>query len=202
MLRPSPEELLKLAQAGDRSAFGELLEQFRNQLRGKAEQELSSRLKVRVDASDIVQATFLDAHRDLEDFQGEEIGQFIAWLNQILKHNVLQSVEMHKLAQKRSINQETPLEDSAGEGTPKRNQLAADQSTPSGRVQRSELAEQLLAAMESLPEDQQTAVRLRFLQGMSLEQIAESMGKTKTAVAGLLKRGMQVLRRKFPEDPS
>lgn len=200
MPRFSSEELLSLARAGDRNALGHLLDQFRDMLRGRAQQELSSRIQVRVAPSDLVQATFLDAYRDLENFRGTELAQFIAWLQQILHHNVLQSVEMHKLTQKRSINRETPLDDSAKNGEGKRNQLAGDQSTPSQQARRKERAEQLLSAMEALPAEQKAAAEMRFLEGRSIDQIAKSLGKSKTAAAGLLKRGIQNLRQTLPDD--
>lgn len=196
----SDEELFQLARAGDSQALGDLLEQYREMLRGKAQQELSSRLQVRADASDIVQTTFLDAYRDLKNFQGTEIPQFLAWVQQILRNNILQSVEMHKLAQKRTINREKPLDGSTDSRQARRENLTADQSTPSQRAQRAEHAEHLIRILTLLPEQQHAAVRMRFLEEMSLEEIASSMQKTKTAVAGLLKRGMQTLRRSLSKE--
>ena len=62
-----------------------------------------------------------------------------------------------------------------------------------------ELAMQLAAKMEALPESQQEALRLRYLEGMSLAEISEAMGRSDTAVAGLLKRGLRQLRRDLVE---
>ncbi len=194
------DELLERARKGDRDALGELMEKFREMLKGVARQELSVRLQVRVDPSDAVQATFLEAHRDLNHFRGEEIGQFVAWLQQILHNNILQSVEMHQQAQKRSINRESPLRDSDSNGPGMNNVLDSKQSSPSHIAVRQERAQRLLLAMESLPPDQQKAARLRFLEGLSLDQIAEEMQRSKTAIAGLLKRGMQKLRQEFSEE--
>lgn len=188
------DDLFERARGGDSQALGELLEQYRDLLRGTAQEELSSRLQVRVDPSDVVQASFVDAYRDMKDFRGTEIAQFLAWLKQILRHNVLQSVEMHKLAQKRSIYREVPLDGSTDSRQARRENLAADQSTPSERVQRAEDVQRLIGVLEQLPPQQQIAVRMRFLEGMSLQEIADAMQKSKTAVAGLLKRGMQTLR--------
>lgn len=196
----STNERFQRALAGDSQALGALLEQYRDMLRGTAQEELSARMQVRVDASDVVQATFLDAYRDLENFRGTDIAQFLAWLKQILRNNILQSVEIHKLTQKRSINREQPLDGSTDSRRARRESLAADQSTPSQRAQREEDAQHLLQVLATLPEAQQLAARMRFLDGLSLQEIAESMGKTKTAVTGLLKRGMQTLRRNLSKD--
>ena len=200
MTPQAAEELFQRARNGDRNALGDLLEQFRDMLRGTAQQELSPRLKVRVDASDVVQATFLEVARDIDAFRGEELAQFVAWLQQILKNNILQSVEMHKLAQKRSIDRERRLDGLIKSGFACRNQFTANQSTPSQRIQREEHARRLLAAIESLPLYQKDVTRMRFLEGMSLEEIAEALTRSKTAVAGLLKRGMRKLRQEFADE--
>jgi RNA polymerase sigma-70 factor (ECF subfamily) len=200
MTPPYLEELLDRACNSDGEALGQLFEHYRDLLRAAAQQELSSRIQVRMDPSDVVQATFLEAHRDLSDFRGSEAGQFVAWLKQILQHNIQQTVEMHRLAQKRSVDREKPLDDSGGCGGRLRNALTADDSTPSQRVQREEKAQRLAAAITVLPADQQEATRLRYLEGMSLQQISERLGRPRTAVAGLLKRALQKLRQEFSDE--
>jgi RNA polymerase sigma factor (sigma-70 family) len=48
--------------------------------------------------------------------------------------------------------------------------------------------------VERLPESQATAIRLHYLEGMKLSEVAEQLGKSSGAVAGLLHRGMKTLR--------
>jgi RNA polymerase sigma-70 factor (ECF subfamily) len=55
----------------------------------------------------------------------------------------------------------------------------------------------LAQAVETLPEDQREAIRLRYLEGWSLAQIAEHFDRSQVAVAGLLKRGLRGLREYF-----
>ena len=57
----------------------------------------------------------------------------------------------------------------------------------------------LAQALETLPEDQREAVRLRYLEGQSLAEIVDHMSKSKDAVASLLKRGMRNLRKQLAE---
>ena len=59
---------------------------------------------------------------------------------------------------------------------------------------RAEAVVALLEALHQLPETQAEAIRLRYMEGLPLAEIVERMGKTDTAVAGLLKRGLQKLR--------
>jgi RNA polymerase sigma-70 factor (ECF subfamily) len=86
---------------------------------------------------------------------------------------------------------EQSLEDSSGR---LEKWLAADQSSPSERASHNEELVLLAAALERLPEEQQTAVVRHHLQGVPLAQVALEMGRSKPAVAGLLHRGLAALR--------
>jgi RNA polymerase sigma-70 factor (ECF subfamily) len=77
--------------------------------------------------------------------------------------------------------------------------LAADQSSPSQRVMREELHIRLADALGKLPEDQRLAVELHHLKGRTVAEAAEQMGRTKTAVVGLLFRGLKKLRQLLQE---
>jgi RNA polymerase sigma-70 factor (ECF subfamily) len=72
--------------------------------------------------------------------------------------------------------------------------LADDQSSPSLRAQRNERWLHVAAALEQLPDPQRQAIELHYLQGWSLAPIAEHLGRSKSAVAGLLHRGLASLR--------
>jgi RNA polymerase sigma-70 factor (ECF subfamily) len=72
--------------------------------------------------------------------------------------------------------------------------LPAEQTSPTGFVARRERALVLAAALETLPEPQRTAVELRYLGECSLDEIVSTMGRSRAAVAGLLRRGLAALR--------
>lgn len=188
--------LIQSAKAGDSEHFGQLLEQYRGYLLMLGHRYLADRLRRRVDPSDLVQMTFLEAQRDWEQFRGKTPGEFIAWLRHIFKNNVATAVARHLFAQKRSIDREVNApaaarHDSAPDWI---TLLPADQSSPSRGVARREEVEMLFEALHRLPEAQAEAVRLRYLEGLTLEQIADRIGKSELAVAGLLKRGLGKLR--------
>ncbi len=72
-------------------------------------------------------------------------------------------------------------------------------TSPSQRLMRGERAVRLAAALACLPDEQAEAVRLRHLDGQSLEKIARHFGRSERAVAGLLYRGMMNLRKGLKE---
>src|SRR3974390_1617541 len=79
-----PEQLLGLARAGDGVALGELLELYRNYLSLLARLQIGRRLQGKADPADLVQETFLEAHRNFGLFRGHTEAEFVAWLRQIL----------------------------------------------------------------------------------------------------------------------
>jgi RNA polymerase sigma-70 factor (ECF subfamily) len=193
-------ELLEKARRGDREALGRLLEAQRAALHRLAARQLAGRVAVRVDASDMIQQTFLEAHRCFEQFAGRDTRELVAWLQGILDHKVAGAIRDHTLLQKRSVRRERSLDDSQGGAGPLKQELDAGHSTPSQKAMRGEEADRLSRALTALPGDQREAVRLRHLEGWPLADIARHLGRTPAATAGLIKRGMQALRRQLHGD--
>jgi RNA polymerase sigma-70 factor (ECF subfamily) len=195
----SADKLLQQARRGDLDALGRLLETQRTALRRMAEGRLGERIEVRVDASDVIQQTFLEAHRSFQQFAGQDARELVAWLHGILDHKVAGAVRDHTLLQKRDVRREQSMDDSHGGKAPLKQQLNAGHSSPSQKAIRGEEEQRLFEALTSLPADQREAVRLRHLEGWALADIAQHLGRSSTATAGLIKRGMQTLRRQMHE---
>jgi RNA polymerase sigma-70 factor (ECF subfamily) len=193
--------LLAKARQGDAAALGILLEKYRDDLTRLAHRQLDSQVKVRAAPSDVVQQTCFEAYRDFEAFRGQNKEEFIGWLRRILANNVAETIEYHVLTQKRRTGKEVSLDDSKRFGHRLRENLAADQSSPSKQARRGEAAVELAAAIDALPENQRRAVRLRYMEGCSLAQIARRLDSTEAAAAGLLKRALLALRKQFVELP-
>jgi RNA polymerase sigma-70 factor (ECF subfamily) len=189
--------LLAQAREGDRDALGRLLEGQRAALHRQAKRQIAGRIAVRVDASDIIQQTFLEAHRSFPQFSGRDARELAAWLQTILDHKVAGAIRDHALLQKRNVGRDQSLDDSHGGAGPLKQKLDAGLSSPSQKAIRAEDAQLLAQALTILPDDQREAVRLRHLEGWALADIARHLGRTPAATAGLIKRGMQALRRQM-----
>jgi RNA polymerase sigma-70 factor (ECF subfamily) len=189
--------LLEQARQSDREALGRLLEAHRATLHRLAKRQLDGRIAVRMDASDIVQLTFLEAHRSFRQFAGQNVRQLAAWLEVILEHNVAGAIRDHALLQKRKVQMERSLDDSHTGMASLKQELDAGLSSPSQKVIQGEQEHHLMQALSVLPDDQREAVRLRHLESWALADIARHLGRSPAATAGLIKRGMQALRRKL-----
>ena len=187
----------------DAAVLGQLLEGLRPRLLQLAQQKLHGRVTVRVDAPDVVQETFLQAHRGFDQFSGDDPGAFRAWLERILENTVARALRNHLLLQKRNLNREQSIDvPGAGSSAPGM-QLDGHLTTPSQKAMRHEDEARLARALERLPQAQRVAVYLRHLENWSLAAIAEHMGRTPVATAALIKRGMEALRKQMgAEEPS
>jgi RNA polymerase sigma-70 factor (ECF subfamily) len=162
------------------------LERFRSYLHLLARLRLQGDGQARLDPSDLVQQTLLEAWQQRDRFRGSGDAERAAWLREILAHNLADALRALARA-KRDVRREQPLP--AGPDAP-----PAEQSTPSQRLARDEEAARLAAALAELPEAQRQALVMQYWEGLTLAQIGERLGRTRLAVAGLLKRGLGRLR--------
>lgn len=176
------------------------LEQWRPYLRTLARMQIETKFQAKIDASDIVQQTMLEAHRGLKQFRGESDDELRGWLRRIMARNLAD--EVRKLRRgKRDANLEHSLQTSLADSSlGMERYLDGGISTPDQRAIRNEQLISLATAIESLPEDQRTAVTLHHLQGQTAAEIASQMEKTEVAVAGLLRRGLKRLRELMPDN--
>src|SRR5579864_1333246 len=105
-----PEDLLREAKAGDAATLGHLLEMYRRYLSLLARVQIGKRLQGKVDASDLVQETFLEAHRNFARFRGKSEGELVCWLRQILATNLADVLRRYLGTQGRDVRLEREIE--------------------------------------------------------------------------------------------
>jgi RNA polymerase sigma-70 factor (ECF subfamily) len=198
-LDANPELLLGRARAGDDAARGRLLELYRNYLRLMARTLISQPLRVRLDASDLVQEALFKAHREFAGFLGTTEPELVAWLRQILVRSLSDQVKRHR-AGKRDLRREEALDallDRSSLAVQKA--LVVPGSSPSSIASRREQAVLLADALEKLPADYREVFISRNLEHIPFDQIAIRMGRTPGAVRKLWTRTMLSLRRMLEE---
>ena len=165
-------------------------ERYRSYLRLLARIQLDPCLRGKVDPSDVVQQTLLCACRGQANFHATGAESEAAWLRQILARQLI-DITRAFYSDKRQIFLERSLEASSARIE---SWLARSGSTPSQQVSSQEELLQLSSALERLPDDYRLAVESRYFAGVPIQEIAEQMGRSRSAVAGLLRRGLECLR--------
>ena len=170
------------------------LERFRSYLHLLARLQLGGQMPARLDPSDLVQQTLLEAHRQRDRFRGTTDAERAAWLRQMLAHNLADALRALR-RDRRDVGREVPLEAARSESAADlADWLAAEQSSPSQRAVKQEEAVRLAEALAELPEAQREALVLQHWHGLTLAEIGTQLGRSPVAVAGLLKRGLKELR--------
>lgn len=194
-VRAEPERLIELARRGDGPALGQLLELYRNYLTLLARLQISRRLQSKVDATDLVQETFLKAHRHFGQFRGNSEAELVGWLRQILLLNTANLVRYYYGTQGRDVRLECELAGELERSSQAWDQgLVAEQSSPSQRAARREEAVLLADALAKLPADYGELIVLRHLQGLPFAEVARRMGRSVDSVEKLWVRALARLR--------
>jgi RNA polymerase sigma-70 factor, ECF subfamily len=192
-------QLIGQARQGDASARERLFQLGRNYMGLVARAEVESWLRVKVDASDLVQQTMLEAHRDFPRFEGQSEKEWIGWLRRILSHNMADFVRCYRGTSKRAAH-EVPIRtadaSTAMFGAP---EPAAPGPTPSQELVQIDVELRLAEAVSRLTPDYQEVVMLRNLQRLPFAEVAERMGRSRPAVQMLWMRAIRQLQETLAE---
>jgi RNA polymerase sigma-70 factor (ECF subfamily) len=198
---PNVSELIQGARRGDAECRERLFALCRSYLGFAARAQAESWLKVKVDASDLVQQTLLEAHRDFDRFEGQSEQEWLAWLKRILAHNVADFIRRFRGTAKRQVRREVPLRAPADSdmawGAP---EPAAPGRTPSQEFLLLDNELRMAAALSELPPDYQEVIVLRNLERLSFNEVAERMGRSRPAVQMLWMRAIKKLQDLMPAD--
>ncbi len=191
-----PMDLLRQARAGDAGALGQLLECYRNYLGLLARLQSGRRLHGKADAADLVQETFLEAHRHFTRFRGSSEGEFVSWLREILATNLANLFRRYLGTQRRDVRLERELAVELDQSSRVLDQgFVGKESSPSQQAVRREQAVLLADALGRLPEDYREVIILRHLEGLTFPEIARRMGRSVEAVKKLWARALDRVRR-------
>lgn len=171
----------------------ERLGEFRSYLRVLAGMQLDPQIKARVDPSDIVQQTLLQAHRAAAQFRGNTDAELAGWLRQILANELAHQLRDNRRA-KRDVAREVSYQQSVEQSSLRLERLLVSTSpSPSENVQKKERAIRLAELLTLLPDQQRESIELHYWHGWTLQKIADQQKRSKSAVAGSIGRGLKQL---------
>lgn len=196
------EALLRLAKTGNDSARGPLFERYRHYLHLLAQLHIGPHLRSKVDAADVVQETYLNAHRDFARFAGRSRGEFVQWLRRILAANLARTMRTFLGTRARDARLERDLVVELDKSSVILDRgLVARDSSPSHKAVRHEQALVLADALARLPENYRHVLILRHLEGLTFPQVAAEMERTIDSVKKLWTRALAQLRHALGEQP-
>ena len=189
------DDCLVRIQARDTEALARFIESHRPQLMAFIERQLGTALRRKIETDDVFQETSAEAVRALPTVELGDRDPF-SWLCQIAERRI---IDLHRRffgAAKRDAAREVPLGSSGGSDTQPAgliNLLVASLTTPSKAFSRNAREARLLEALAKLPDEQQTALRLRYIENLPSKRIAEQLGKSDAAVRVMLTRSLKKL---------
>jgi RNA polymerase sigma-70 factor (ECF subfamily) len=197
----NPDETRKLierARNGDTSALEELFKRHRVRLQKTIAMRMDRRMAARVDASDVLQETYMEAYRRFPNYLEQEGMPFYLWLHWIAREKVIGLHRRHLGAGKRSVQHEVPLMpvDSSAELV---SGLIGQLPSPSQELAKAELAERLRLALERLDADERDLILWRHFEQLSARDMALLLNITEAAANKRYIRAVERLR-KFLQD--
>jgi RNA polymerase sigma-70 factor, ECF subfamily len=189
-----PEQILiERIRAHDEQALGDYLALRRPQLGAFIERRLGTALRRKIEPEDLLQETSAEAVRSLPQVELANREVF-GWLCQIAERRIIDAHRKYIASEKRNAGREVPIHaapDTSRGGLV--DLLVASMTTASQAFSRDQKQIRLLAALEKLSDEQQTALRLRYVEGLPSKEIAVQLGKSDGAVRVLLTRSLAKL---------
>jgi RNA polymerase sigma-70 factor (ECF subfamily) len=191
-------DLLHNAKRGSRSSAGRLLDAYASYLTLLARTQIGAHLRGKVDPGDLVQETFLEAHRQFPHFRGQSEPELLSWLRRILAGQLALAVRRFLGTKGRDARLERELAmhlDHSSHALERG--LAAPGSSPSHTAARREQTLLLSQALERLPADYREVIILRHLETLPFAQTAARMGRSEDSVQKLWVRALARLRKEL-----
>jgi RNA polymerase sigma-70 factor, ECF subfamily len=186
------DELVRRVAEGDEAAVSALLDRHRNRLKRMVAVRMDDAISARVDPSDVVQETLIEAVRKLPRYCRDPAIGFYPWLRQIAWEKVIEHHRRHLGAQQRSVRREEApsLMLSDQSALQLANRFVSEQTSITGGVMRRELRSKVRATLSRLSESDREVLVLRYLEQLTADEAAAVLGVTKEAVKSRQRRAI------------
>lgn len=190
------DDLVNRVKRGDQAAIAQLFDQHRRRLRTMIEMRLDPRLAGRVDPSDVLQETYLDAHKLIEEFKEGDL-PFFLWLRLKVGHRLTYLHRYHLGAQKRSAYKEVSLVTGpmpAASSVSLASQLMGRITSASNAAIRAETRLRLQQALNKMDEIDREVLVLRHFEDLTNIETAQALGISQTAASNRYVRALSRLK--------
>ncbi len=187
--------ILAKIRSGDQTAMAEFLDQRRPQLLAFLHKNLSDAMRRKVDPEDLAQEVHMECVRVLADVEIGDQDPF-NWVCKVAERRIIDAHRHHFGAQKRDAAREVGLGSPGGDTGQAGliNLLVASMTSPSQAFSRDQREFKLLQAIQTLPQENQEALRMRYIENLPSKEIAKKLEKSDVAVRVMLSRSLNKLR--------
>ncbi len=193
--------LIRDASSGNAQSLQRLLVLYHPRLRARLLRQMDPGMKAKIEPEDILQQVYLEAYRAIGQFDYRGKDSFLRWLFTILDRKL---IDEHRAlhADRRDVRREmkpaaTPPQD--GSYVDLLQRLTSETGTPSRVIRQQEAIGALTACLAGLPEHYREVIRLRFLQGMPVSDVARRLRRTSGSIHMICHRALAELRQRFDE---
>ena len=193
--RLDPEIEQKLL-AADESALSDLHERYKDRLKKMIDLRLDHRIRGRVDASDVLQESFIDLAKKLPEFKNKQMSAFV-WIRLVVNERILDLHRKHLYADKRNARREVgqrarKVHDATSFSLA--HALLGDDTSAAERMARKERQQALMEKLDELNENDKEVILLRTFEQLSNDQAAEVLGMSKYATSKRYIRALKKLK--------
>lgn len=200
---PDERDWLARAVAGDELALNQLLLHHHDHLVRELRPLIPESARALISADDVAQDAYVAVFQRIGGFEPRGENSFFGWLLTIARNRLTDLLRAER-ADKRGGGRVAAANALGGEDAEMSGlleMLARHSRTPSRAAAIEEAVESLRRALERIAPDYQDALRLRYVEGLSVAAIAERLARTEGAVHMLCNRGLRALREAIG-DPS
>lgn len=178
------QELVRRASRGEDGAVEQLMQKHRPRLKQMVAARMDPRIRARVDPSDVIQETFAVAVERLPQYLAEEPIPFYPWLRRIAWQKLVQMHEHHLEAGKRSVRRERRRDWRLSDQSTMRLELllVSGGTSPSRAANRHEIRERVRTALDGLDEQDREVLLQRYLEQMTVKEIAAASGLSEATI--------------------
>lgn len=188
------DQLLEKAQAGDVEALVTLLESVGTTVRAIMEPKIGRKHRTMVSTDDIMQVTYMEAFARFKTFSGGGVRGFQAWLIRIAENNLIDAIRGLDAAKRPNPSRRLDHRSHDDSMVAMVEAIGVTVSTPSLAAHKGEVVTCIHDAVKRLPPDYAQVITMYDLQGRSIEEVVEELGRSKGAVYMLRARAHEHLR--------